>query len=244
MKLDPLKSGESTGMTVKGGNTITIEDVLVGEVWLCSGQSNMAWTWAGCVPSRTSRPPRTIRSSACSWRARRRRGRRQPEAAGRVETLHPEKPGQLQRHRVFLRPTPPRRAEAARGLLVSAVGGTPIQNWISPESQRTHPEMAKPSTALGQRDEDVDARAREGNPRPPARSLQKQADEARLRARRSRRNPRPIPTPAPARPATSSMARSPRSPAMPSRRDLVSGRVERPSPSMAASSTRSSCPSS
>ena len=29
------------------------------------------------------------------------------------------------------------------GLLVSAVGGTPIQNWISPKSQRTHPEMAK-----------------------------------------------------------------------------------------------------
>ena len=29
-------------MTVKGSNTITFEGVLVGEVWLCSGQSNMA----------------------------------------------------------------------------------------------------------------------------------------------------------------------------------------------------------
>lgn len=31
-------------MTVTGKNKIVIEDVLVGEVWLCSGQSNMEWT--------------------------------------------------------------------------------------------------------------------------------------------------------------------------------------------------------
>ncbi|MEQ1861781.1 MAG: sialate O-acetylesterase, partial [Chthoniobacteraceae bacterium] len=29
-------------MTVRGKNTITVRDVLIGEVWLCSGQSNMA----------------------------------------------------------------------------------------------------------------------------------------------------------------------------------------------------------
>jgi len=30
-------------MTVSGKNTVEFKDVLVGEVWLCSGQSNMAW---------------------------------------------------------------------------------------------------------------------------------------------------------------------------------------------------------
>jgi sialate O-acetylesterase len=30
-------------LIVKGKNTITINDVLVGDVWLCSGQSNMEW---------------------------------------------------------------------------------------------------------------------------------------------------------------------------------------------------------
>ena len=39
--LDPLKAGEVGAMTVKGKNTITITDVLAGEVWLASGQSNM-----------------------------------------------------------------------------------------------------------------------------------------------------------------------------------------------------------
>lgn len=28
-------------MTITGDNTLTISNVLVGEVWLCSGQSNM-----------------------------------------------------------------------------------------------------------------------------------------------------------------------------------------------------------
>lgn len=31
-------------MEIKGANALIINDVLVGDVWLCSGQSNMAWT--------------------------------------------------------------------------------------------------------------------------------------------------------------------------------------------------------
>jgi sialate O-acetylesterase len=42
VKLDPLKVAEGLTLTVKGTNTIEVKDVLVGEVWLGSGQSNMA----------------------------------------------------------------------------------------------------------------------------------------------------------------------------------------------------------
>ena len=31
-------------MIIKGKNSITLSDVLIGEVWVCSGQSNMEWT--------------------------------------------------------------------------------------------------------------------------------------------------------------------------------------------------------
>jgi sialate O-acetylesterase len=42
VNLDPLKAAEGLTLTVKAGNTLTIQDVLVGEVWLGAGQSNMA----------------------------------------------------------------------------------------------------------------------------------------------------------------------------------------------------------
>jgi sialate O-acetylesterase len=42
VKLQPLPYITTpTTLTVKGQNTVTIKDVLVGEVWICSGQSNM-----------------------------------------------------------------------------------------------------------------------------------------------------------------------------------------------------------
>src|ERR1041385_4088764 len=41
--LDPLKAGGPIELTVKGDNVVTVKNVLAGEVWLCSGQSNMEW---------------------------------------------------------------------------------------------------------------------------------------------------------------------------------------------------------
>jgi len=39
--LDPLPAGGPHTLTVAGKNTVKLDDVLVGEVWVCSGQSNM-----------------------------------------------------------------------------------------------------------------------------------------------------------------------------------------------------------
>ncbi|MDR3199138.1 MAG: 9-O-acetylesterase [Planctomycetaceae bacterium] len=44
VQLEPLKAGGPFTLTVKGNNELKLENVLVGEVWLCSGQSNMEWT--------------------------------------------------------------------------------------------------------------------------------------------------------------------------------------------------------
>lgn len=46
--LDPLKSStEARELTaIAGGQQVVIKNVLVGEVWICSGQSNMEWTIA------------------------------------------------------------------------------------------------------------------------------------------------------------------------------------------------------
>jgi sialate O-acetylesterase len=43
VELDKLRPGGPFEMTIRGKNTVEIKDVLVGEVWVCSGQSNMEW---------------------------------------------------------------------------------------------------------------------------------------------------------------------------------------------------------
>ena len=47
VKLDQLELGAPSELVVKGENTITFKNVLVGEVWLGSGQSNMAGSAGG-----------------------------------------------------------------------------------------------------------------------------------------------------------------------------------------------------
>src|SRR5882672_234517 len=41
VNLDPEPAGGPYDLVVQGNNSITFHDVLIGEVWLCSGQSNM-----------------------------------------------------------------------------------------------------------------------------------------------------------------------------------------------------------
>ncbi len=42
-RLDAMKPGEPLTMTISAENTVTFKNVAVGEVWIASGQSNMAW---------------------------------------------------------------------------------------------------------------------------------------------------------------------------------------------------------
>ncbi|YCM42805.1 sialate O-acetylesterase [Verrucomicrobiaceae bacterium 227] len=48
--LDALAAdGKAHTMTVKGRNTVEFKDILFGEVWICSGQSNMEWAVNGSL---------------------------------------------------------------------------------------------------------------------------------------------------------------------------------------------------
>jgi len=42
-QLGPFEPGNAESLTIKGNNEVEVKDVLVGEVWVASGQSNMEW---------------------------------------------------------------------------------------------------------------------------------------------------------------------------------------------------------
>jgi sialate O-acetylesterase len=41
--LSPIKAGGPYTLIIRGNNTVTFKNVLIGDVWICSGQSNMQW---------------------------------------------------------------------------------------------------------------------------------------------------------------------------------------------------------
>ena len=71
VSLDPLEAGGPHEMTITGRNTVVFKDVLVGEVWICGGQSNMQWTMKGLDKTgknvADANHP-TIRLNQGSWR--------------------------------------------------------------------------------------------------------------------------------------------------------------------------------
>ena len=57
VSLDPMEAGGPYQLIVKGKkNTVTFDDVLAGEVWICSGQSNMEWPLSSAANAKTEIP--------------------------------------------------------------------------------------------------------------------------------------------------------------------------------------------
>ncbi len=48
LELPPLKAGENLELAVKGNNTLTLSNIIIGDIWFCSGQSNMEWNMLQC----------------------------------------------------------------------------------------------------------------------------------------------------------------------------------------------------
>ncbi len=49
VELPALKTGENLELTVKGTNSLVLKNILVGDIWVCSGQSNMEMALGGCL---------------------------------------------------------------------------------------------------------------------------------------------------------------------------------------------------
>jgi len=125
VKLDPLKAGGDTlVLTVKGKNTIAIQDVLVGEVWVGSGQSNMDGRAGGyakgdeVLAGLVARPLPQVRhiSPKGTWQVT------TPQAAGSFSALL--FPFGVRLHEELKVPV---------GLMLGAVGGTPSGYWLTEE---------------------------------------------------------------------------------------------------------------
>lgn len=152
VKLSPMPASfEPCILRISGSSSqqpITIKDVLVGEVWLCSGQSNMAWTNKGTLLSNVCaqvcaeadypqlRGFHVIKSTAQTP---------QRSVAGSWMVCNPTNAAEFSATGYFFGRNLCRDLKVPVGLIVSAAGGTPSEAWTSLsalEKDPAYPEIA------------------------------------------------------------------------------------------------------
>ncbi|HUQ91387.1 MAG TPA: sialate O-acetylesterase [Bryobacteraceae bacterium] len=133
--LRPLTAGGPYEMTIAGSNTITIRNVLIGEVWVASGQSNMGWTLAQSTGAdeeiRQSSYPQ-IRFFKVNTLSVEQPRRDAPGSAWAIS--NPDNSPRFSGVGYFFAKELHRTRKVPVGVLQSAVGGTPAQAWTSHET--------------------------------------------------------------------------------------------------------------
>ena len=139
--LNTGKAGGPFELTVKGDNLLTIKNVLIGEVWLCSGQSNMEWplinTFGGAetvaqakyaeirlftVEKHTSTTPLT-------------------DVVGHWVVTTPDDAAHFSAVGYFFGRELYQQLKVPVGLIHSSWGGTPAEAWTSHEGMLSSPEL-------------------------------------------------------------------------------------------------------
>ena len=128
-------------LEVKAGNTITVNDVLVGEVWLASGQSNMAWT----VQNTTGAKEAIARSANPALRhfrvASNAAASPASDVQGRWEIAGPATTEGFTAAGYFFAREVQRGLGVPVGLLHASWGGTPVEAWTSLDGLRGDPAL-------------------------------------------------------------------------------------------------------
>ncbi len=146
-KLTNLEPGGPFEMTIEGKNTIKLVDVLVGEVWICSGQSNMQWT-----VSQSKDPKETIAASANpNLRLFQQRQVTSGKPLEYTQTTDawknwrvssPESVPGFSAVAYFFGQSLQKARNVPVGLIHTSWGGTPAEAWTSAEFLEKTPEVA------------------------------------------------------------------------------------------------------
>ena len=136
--LPKMEAGGPYELTVSGTAQRRVRDVLVGEVWVCGGQSNMEWTIdAGTdMQGEKANPPSSIRQFNVEKNAQPKTTR---ELRGRWVVASPTTLGGFTAVGYGFAKTLFDRIGVPIGLLYSNWGGTNAESWTTLETLRENP---------------------------------------------------------------------------------------------------------
>ena len=139
--LNTGKAGGPFELTVKGDNLLTIKNVLIGEVWLCSGQSNMEWplinTFGGAETVAQAKYPEirlfTVEKHTSTTPL--------TDVVGHWVVTTPDDAAHFSAVGYFFGRELYQQLKVPVGLIHSSWGGTPAEAWTSHEGMLSSPEL-------------------------------------------------------------------------------------------------------
>lgn len=137
-KLQTAANGQT--LTVKAKNTLEVKDVLIGEVWLGSGQSNMAMTVSGSLNYEQEQKAASLPLVRMFTVERASKTEPQADCKGSWIVCSPETVGRFSATAYFFGRELHRELKQPVGLINSSWGGTAIEAWTSMEAQTKLPE--------------------------------------------------------------------------------------------------------
>jgi sialate O-acetylesterase len=142
VRLPAAKAGGPFTLVVKGGGELRVNDVLVGEVWLCSGQSNMEFTVDGVNNAAQEKAAATDSAIRQLWVPR--RPASQPEARldARWTVGSPATVGGFTACGYFMARQLRKELDVPVGLINASWGGTRIEPWTPAEAFKDLPLLA------------------------------------------------------------------------------------------------------
>ena len=143
LKLDALKaSAEPRTLVVTGkeGHKLEVKDVLVGEVWLGSGQSNMAMTVQSSNHFDAEKAAANYPLIRHYQESSTHSATPAAEGKGAWSACTPDNVGRFSAVLYFFGREIHKEVGVPVGLVNTSVGGTPIESWVSAETQSSDPE--------------------------------------------------------------------------------------------------------
>ena len=138
----PSHGGPYT-LTIKGNNEITINNVMIGDVWLCAGQSNLGWRLSATFDGKTDSAAANYPNLRIFRSQRSHHHKPQEDCSAEWTPCSPETAATCSAVSFYFARKLHQELEIPVGIVVQPYAGTPIEGWMPKEIQMDDPRTRK-----------------------------------------------------------------------------------------------------